>query len=138
MGRRVTPAAGGSDAVTASLLNTDVLGLATIKTANVSTEGNADRGTADSSATVADVGHVISGLVEERPRHGARAADTVAVKAEDAFGGLVGSHDGSGAIDEQHPVVKAGHHRPVDLKLDRRPAVRHTHPQRLSTRRPNT
>jgi hypothetical protein len=51
----------GSDPVTASLLNTNVLGLVTVKAGNVSTEGKGDPGTATSSATVANVD--VAGLV---------------------------------------------------------------------------
>ncbi len=57
----VTLPSGGSDPITASLLNTNVLGLVTVRTGDVSTEGKADPGTADSSATVANVD--VAGLV---------------------------------------------------------------------------
>jgi hypothetical protein len=58
----VTLPSTGSDPVTASLVNTNVLGLVTVKAGNVSTEGKADPGTATSSATVADV--AVAGLVK--------------------------------------------------------------------------
>ena len=58
----VTLPAAGSAPITASLLNTNVLGLVTIKAGNVSTSGNADPGTVDSSATVLNAD--VAGLVK--------------------------------------------------------------------------
>jgi hypothetical protein len=55
------PSTGGGP-LTASLANTDVLGLVTIKSGIVSTEGSADAGSAKSSVTVANVD--VLGLVK--------------------------------------------------------------------------
>lgn len=60
----VTLPSTGSAPLTATLVNTSVLGLATIKSGDVSTEGDAEAGTADSSAMVADVD--VLGLVKAR------------------------------------------------------------------------
>jgi len=75
----VTLPSSGSEPLTASLLNTNVLGLATIKSGNVSTEGKADPGTADSSATVADVD--VLGLVKAKV-----ASSTCSANAGEASG----------------------------------------------------
>lgn len=58
----VTLPADGGGPFTAPLANTNVIGLVKIKSGNVSTQGDPDAGTVDSSATVADVD--VLGLVK--------------------------------------------------------------------------
>lgn len=70
----VTLPSAGADPVTASLVNTNVLGLVTVKSGNLSTEGKGDPGTAASSATVANVD--VAGLVKATVANSSCSATT--------------------------------------------------------------